>query len=111
MITKIVLIALVSLVPFLTGCAGPAMGMSVYKYEHKYADGEYIKGEVKSANQVGKLEMGIEAGPDGNKELKLKLDNLTKNDNTVEIVKSVEGITGNIAGMFSPLLQAALPQN
>lgn len=102
-----ILAAIISLT--MPGCSGIAGGVAKYYYMHDYGNGEKVEAKVISPNEAGKVVIGVEAKPDGSKELKVDIDNLTKNDNTVEIVKSFEGAVTSVAGAFSPLLKADLP--
>ena len=72
----------------LTGCA---TGVSTYKYTH-LADGS-TSVEVKSANEIGTMKMGInrETGT-----LEVEIGDLSKKSDTVEVVNGIRGIIHDV---------------
>jgi hypothetical protein len=76
---------------FLTGCA---TGLSTYEYTHMADGSTHV--EVKSANEIEQMKMGInrETGT-----LEVEIGGLTKKDNTVEVVNSVKDMIHDVTAI------------
>ena len=74
---------------FITGCA---TGVSTYEYTHMADGSTHV--EVKSANEIEAMKMGInrETG-----QLEVEIGGMTKADNTAAIVGSIQGIVHDLS--------------
>lgn len=76
---------------------GCATGVSTYEYTHMADGSTHV--EVKSANEIEQMEMGInrETGT-----LEVKIGGMTKNSDTVEVVGSVERMIHDVSAIAKP---------
>lgn len=90
---KILFVIVIALI--LSGCT--ANGVSKYEYEH-YADGS-TKVKVKSVNEIGSMNMGInrETGT-----LEVTIEGVTKKSDTAEVVGSIKEIIHDVTTVGVP---------